>query len=110
MKFVSPADPLAMMLLCGEDQLKVEEPGKGGKDKGGKGGKGKSGQVHVSLCDGWVKFATSPDTAQQLQKLRSSLQGAFQKFCQRPDMIPPAATMAMLDTVASLLSDASAAE
>jgi len=106
LKVVSPIHPVVMMLLGGEGPLSIDEDsGKGGKGgKKGKGKKGSEGQVFVSLLDGWVKFQTDPQAAEQLQSLRASLQGAFQGFCQRPDHVPPAETLEMLDQVAAVLS------
>lgn len=92
LKLVSPVDALSMLLLAGEGPLTIEQ-GKGGK-----------GMTTVSLLDGWVKFQTDAATAGQVQKLRVSLQGAFQAFCQKPGQIPPAPTLALLDQVASLLT------
>mmetsp|Transcript_39128 Transcript_39128/g.112968 ORF Transcript_39128/g.112968 Transcript_39128/m.112968 type:complete len:1129 (+) Transcript_39128:40-3426(+) len=100
LKLVSPIDPLPMLLLCGEGPVAVEQDtGKGGKGKGGKGG-----QTIVSMLDGWVKFRTDQTTADQIVKLRSSLQSAFQSFCAKSSAIPSAAHIALFDQVAGLLS------
>lgn len=93
MKLVSPIGPLPMLLLGGEGPALVEAKG------GGKGGS------TISLLDGFVKFSTTPDAANQVRKLRSALQAAFQAFCQRPGDIPSAQTLAMLDSVVSLIGD-----
>eukprot|EP00435_Cladocopium_sp_Y103_P061751 s2085_g23.t1 len=98
LKLVSPVTPLQMLLLGGQGPLQKEmSPGKGN----GKGG------VVVSMLDGWVKFRTDESTADQVQKVRSSLQAAFQSFCASPDQIPNTATLQMLDQAVAVLSDAS---
>uniref|UniRef100_A0A7S1Q4S2 RNA helicase n=1 Tax=Alexandrium catenella TaxID=2925 RepID=A0A7S1Q4S2_ALECA len=105
LKLVSPIDPLAMMLLCGEGPVDVATgEGKGGK--GGKFGKGSKGgsQTTISLLDGWVKFRTDPATADQVKKLRGSLQSAFQAFCAKSGVLPPQANIALFDQVAAILS------
>merc|ERR1712224_289354 len=104
---------MGMLLLGGECPIAIEEgTGKGGK--GGKKGKwgdkgGGAGQVMVSLQDGWVKFQTDRATADQIQSLRTSLQSAFQGFCQKPDLIPPAPVLELLDQVAAMISGLSSA-
>merc|ERR1712129_498028 len=95
LKVVSPIEPVVMLLLGGEGPVKIEE------DEG-KGGKG--GQVMVSLIDDWVKFQTDRGTADKIQALRTSLQSAFQGFCQKPDHVPPAPVLELLDQAATLLS------
>eukprot|EP00418_Pyrodinium_bahamense_P087002 CAMPEP_0179052960 /NCGR_PEP_ID=MMETSP0796-20121207/22024_1 /TAXON_ID=73915 /ORGANISM="Pyrodinium bahamense, Strain pbaha01" /LENGTH=1127 /DNA_ID=CAMNT_0020749537 /DNA_START=83 /DNA_END=3469 /DNA_ORIENTATION=- len=102
MKLVSPVEPLSMILLSGEGPLAVEEGG----GKGGKFGKGGKGGTTVSLLDGWVKFRTDPSTAEQVKKLRTSLQSVFQSFCAKPGQIPNATHLALLDQVAALLCQA----
>lgn len=98
LKLVSPVTPLQMLLLGGQGPLQKElSPGKGN----GKGG------VVVSMLDGWVKFRTDESTADQVQKVRNSLQAAFQSFCASPDQIPNTATLQMLDQAVAALSDAS---
>jgi len=98
LKLVSPVTPLQMLLLGGQGPLQKEmTPGKGN----GKGG------VVVSMLDGWVKFRTDESTADQVQKVRNSLQAAFQSFCASPDQIPNTATLQMLDQAVAVLSDAS---
>ncbi|CAE8581942.1 unnamed protein product, partial [Polarella glacialis] len=101
LKLVSPVDPLPMLLLGGEGSVTVDQ---GGDGKGFKGG-GKGGPTTVSMLDGWVKFRTDPATADQVQKIRGSLQSVFQTFCQNSDHIPPAASLALLDKVAAMLSN-----
>ncbi|CAE7426471.1 unnamed protein product [Symbiodinium sp. CCMP2592] len=86
LKLVSPVGPLPMLLLGGEGRLHIE----GGQ---------------VSLLDGWVKFRADDATANQVQRIRASLQSSFQTFCANPDQIPNAQTMAFLDQVAALLSE-----
>jgi len=86
LKLVSPVGPLPMLLLGGEGRLHIE----GGQ---------------VSLLDGWVKFRADDATANQVQRVRASLQSSFQTFCANPDQIPNAQTMAFLDQVAALLSE-----
>mmetsp|Transcript_72499 Transcript_72499/g.125766 ORF Transcript_72499/g.125766 Transcript_72499/m.125766 type:complete len:1100 (-) Transcript_72499:169-3468(-) len=105
LKQVSPVEPLVLMLLGGEGPLKIDaDTGKGGK----KGGWGKKGgdQVKVSLLDGWCAFRTDAETAEQLQALRQALQSVFQGFCQKPDYVPGASSLSLLDSVASLLMNA----
>jgi len=101
LKLATPIEPLPMLLLGGEGPVAISQ------GKAGKGGKG--GGTNVSLLDGWVKFRTDPATAEQVRKLRAALQGAFQAFCQKPGNIPPAATLALFDQVASLLGGDTAA-
>jgi len=95
LKLVTPVPSLALLLLGGEGQLTIDES----KGKGGKGG----GPM-VTLLNGWVKFSTNAQVAQELQGLRSSLQTIFQAFCARPDHVPPAPSLAALDSVAELLT------
>ncbi|CAE7392382.1 unnamed protein product, partial [Symbiodinium pilosum] len=78
LKLVSPIGALPMLLLGGEGRLLIQ----GGQ---------------VSLLDGWVKFQADEGTASQVQRVRASLQSAFQNFCANPDHIPNAQTMAFLD-------------
>lgn len=94
LKMVSPVGHLPMLLMGGEGALTVEQGG----GKGGKGG------TTISLLDGWLKFRTDPAVADQIQKLRGSLQSAFQMFCQKAADMPPPPTLQMLDKVAALLS------
>jgi len=96
LKSVSPIEPLPMMLLGGEGPLTIDA------GKAGKGGKG--GFTTVSLLDGWCKFRTDLQTAEQMQKLRGALQAAFQSFCAKPDDIPDPDTMALLDQAAAMIS------
>jgi ATP-dependent RNA helicase DHX36 len=107
LKVVTPVQPLVMLLLGGEGPIAIEEgDGKSGKGKKGSWGKGGGkSQVFVSLLDGWVKFQTDRPTADLIQSLRASLQGAFQGFVQKPDHVPAAPTLEMLDQVAALLTD-----
>jgi len=98
LKQVTPIDPLPLLLLGGEGPLNIEQGGKGGKG-------GKGGDTTVSLLDGWVKFRTDMATAQQVQKLRTSLQGAFQEFVQRPGDIPAQRTLTFLNQVVALISN-----
>lgn len=101
LKLVSPVDPLPMLLLGGEGPLTIES----GSGKGGKGGKAvKGGQATVSLLEGWVKFRTDTETAEQVQKLRAALQGAFQSFCQKSSHVPGEEALAMLDQAVALIS------
>jgi len=100
LKLVSPIEPLSMLLLCGEGPVAIEQnAGKGGKS--GKGGKG--GNTVISLLDGWVKFRTDPVTAEQIKKLRMSLQSAFQSFCAKSSTIPSQTHIALFDQVAALI-------
>mmetsp|Transcript_54415 Transcript_54415/g.117774 ORF Transcript_54415/g.117774 Transcript_54415/m.117774 type:complete len:1106 (-) Transcript_54415:24-3341(-) len=108
LKLVSPIEPLPLLLLGGEGPLAVEQASGKGK-KGGKGG-GKGTDTVVSLHEGWVKFRTDAATAEQVQKLRLSLHGAFQAFCQAPGDIPNQRSLAMLDQVAAMLGGEEDAE
>jgi len=100
LKLVSPIGALPMLLLGGEGPLTIEHGGKGGNKCG------KGGATTVSLLDGWLRFRTDPATAEQVAKLRLSLQSSFQAFCQRPGDIPDHASLARLDQMATLLSNA----
>eukprot|EP00927_Polykrikos_kofoidii_P052226 TRINITY_DN45_c2_g1_i1.p1 TRINITY_DN45_c2_g1~~TRINITY_DN45_c2_g1_i1.p1 ORF type:complete len:1126 (+),score=236.17 TRINITY_DN45_c2_g1_i1:70-3447(+) len=103
LKLVSPIDPLPMLLVGGEGALNIESGGKGGKGgKWSKGG-GKGGDITMSLLEGWLKFRCDQATADQVQRLRGALQSAFQGFCQKPQLVPPQETLALLDKVAALL-------
>jgi len=93
-KQVSPVDHLTLLLFGGEGPLVIENS----KGKG----KGKA-ETHVSLLDGWVKFTIEAGLAEQIQKLRASLQTVFQSFCQKPTEIPPRAHLVFLDAVADLI-------
>eukprot|EP00434_Breviolum_minutum_P024432 symbB.v1.2.021576.t1/scaffold1869.1/size97865/10 len=98
LKLVSPVMPMQMLLLGGQGPLQKENNSGKGNGKGG---------VTVSMLEGWVKFRCDDATADQVQKVRNSLQTAFQSFCASPDQIPNAATLQMLDQAVPLLSDAS---
>merc|ERR1740129_268283 len=105
LKVVTPVEPLTLLLLGGEGPVSVEPEAGGGKaSKHGKGGRGGGGQVNVSLLDGWAKFRTDQETADQVQHLRAALQSIFQAFCQKPGNIPPQESLDVLDQVAELLS------
>lgn len=98
LKLVSPVTPMQMLLLGGQGPLQKENNSGKGNGKGG---------ITVSMLEGWVKFRCDDATADQVQKVRNSLQAAFQSFCASPDQIPNAATLQMLDQAVPLLSDAS---
>merc|ERR1711920_501886 len=49
-------------------------------------------------------MGTDPTTAQQVQKLRASLQNGFQMFCQNPGQVPSAPQLAMFDECAAFLT------